>query len=431
MTPLITVGILTAHTVRFSIEGAFALNGRSVPPGHYEAVIREGRIQIGSDAATKMEFTPLSADSLFTLHDVVIGIQFHWQRHQSQSFRGALKLIMDSEMITAINAVDIETYLQSVVSSEMNARACPEYIKAHAILSRSWLLAQLDPDESLSHYTCTATPDETVRWYDRQAHTLFNVCADDHCQRYQGCTRANPDAVRAVEATAGEVLTFAGRLCDARFSKCCGGVTERFSTCWQPVDYPYLRPVTDAPDNPAVPDLTDEAEATRWILSTPPAYCAAPGREVLESVLNDFDRETNDFYRWQVDYTADQLADIVRRRAGIDFGHIMSLTPLHRGASGRIDRLEIRGSHRTMVIGKELEIRRILSESHLYSSAFVATPHDPDVHGVPARWTIRGAGWGHGVGLCQIGAAAMAYDGYDYRSILAHYFPGAEISKAY
>lgn len=431
MTPLITVGILTAPKVRFSIEGAFALNGRPVPPGHYEAAIREGRIQIGPDTATEMAFVPLSTDSLFTLHDVVIGIQFHWQRHQSQSFRGALKLIVDSEMITAINAVDVETYLQSVVSSEMSARACPEYIKAHAVLSRSWLLAQLDPDDTLSHYACTATPDETVRWYDRQAHTLFNVCADDHCQRYQGCARANPEAVRAVEATAGEVLTFAGRLCDARFSKCCGGVTERFSTCWQPVDYPYLRPVADAPDNPAVPDLSDEAEATRWILSTQPAYCAAPGRKVLESVLNDFDQETNDFYRWQVDYTADRLADIVRRRAGIDFGRIVSLTPLHRGASGRIDRLEIRGSRRTMVIGKELEIRRTLSESHLYSSAFVVIPHDPDARGVPSSWTIRGAGWGHGVGLCQIGAAAMAYDGYDYRSILAHYFPGAEISKAY
>ncbi len=354
-----------------------------------------------------VRFTAEDTDSRIMLHDVMIGIGFHWQRLENQTFEGSVILTPTADGISVVNLIDVERYLLSVVSSEMNSQAYGEFIKAHAIISRSWLMAQIFPDHSLARYKCREDEGETVRWYDHDAHTSFHVCADDHCQRYQGIVKASSDHVaEAVKSTRGMVLTYRGRLCDARFSKCCGGVTELFSTCWQPVDYEYLRKVEDP-------------------------YCANPGRDVLRRVLNDYDLETPDFYDWEVKYDAKELAAIVRERSGVDYGEIVCITPLHRGVSGRIDRLAIEGTKRSRIIGKELEIRRTLSRSHLYSSAFEVISGELDGHGVPMDWTIRGRGWGHGVGLCQIGAAVMASKGMSYTEILSHYFPATKITKLY
>ncbi|MDE7411170.1 MAG: DUF4922 domain-containing protein [Paramuribaculum sp.] len=381
--PKIEVGIMNAPEVKVTTVGNVL---REENPVTYTAQAPDGRI---------------------TVHDVIIGIDFHWQRKENQSFEGSIILMPASGSTEVINLIDVERYLLSVVSSEMNSNAYGEFIKAHAIISRSWLMAQIFPDHSLSGYKCVEHEAETVRWYDHDAHTQFHVCADDHCQRYQGIVKASSAHVAdAVKATSGLVLTHHGRLCDARFSKCCGGVTELFSTCWQPVDYAYLQPVTDP-------------------------YCASPGADVLATVLNDYDLETTDFYRWKVTYSADELAEIIRSRSGRDFGKILSIVPLHRGPSGRIDRLEIIGTNQRRIIGKELEIRRTLSRSHLYSSAFEVESEGKDAHGVPQRWIFRGSGWGHGVGLCQIGAAAMAAEGYTYTEILSHYFPGTKLTRIY
>ncbi|MCM1518145.1 MAG: DUF4922 domain-containing protein [Pseudoflavonifractor sp.] len=398
----VDVGVMTAPDISYSLTGPFD---------------RE------SDA-----ITPLSDDSLFTLDDVTIGVGFHWERRERQSFRGALMLRdNDDGTVTAINRVPVEEYLMSVISSEMSARASIELLKAHAVISRSWLLAQID------HKGCcrrdmmpVPTDAEIVRWYDHDDHVGFDVCADDHCQRYQGITReCTPRAARAVYATWGEVLTYGGQLCDARFSKCCGGVFEEFGNCWEPVGHPYLVAGADTPHPDDFPDLRDEAAARRWIMSSPESFCNTTDSAVLDQVLNDYDRETPDFYRWRVTYTPDELSAIVRDRSGIDFGAITALVPLSRGTSGRITRLRVEGTRRCVIVGKELEIRRWLSRSHLYSSAFVV---DRDSDG---RFVLTGAGWGHGVGLCQIGAAMMASRGYGYREILSHYFRGASVTRRY
>lgn len=398
----VDVGIMTAPSIDYRLTGDFS---------------REGDMLISKDDA-----------SFFTLNDVTIGVNFHWERRESQSFRGALRLLGHADgSVTAINRVSVEEYLMSVISSEMSARASVELLKAHAVISRSWLLAQIECKGTTGVAAMPeATDDEVVKWYDHDDHTDFDVCADDHCQRYQGITReCTPMASKAVYATWGEVLTYGDKLCDARFSKCCGGVFEEFENCWEPVHHPYLEARADTPTPDSYPDLRDEAAARRWIESAPEAFCNTRDNDVLDQVLNDYDRETPDFYRWEVRYDPDELSAIVRERSGIDFGTILSLTPLERGTSGRITRLRIEGTRRVMTVGKELEIRRWLSRSHLYSSAFVV---DCDSAG---RFILRGAGWGHGVGLCQIGAAMMAAQGYGYRDILAHYFKGAEITRRY
>lgn len=381
--PKIEVGIMSSDTVTLSLIGNVSRHDNPVT------------------------FTAEDSDSRIMLHDVMIGIGFHWQRLEDQAFEGSIILTPGAAGISVVNLIDVERYLLSVVSSEMNSQAFSEFIKAHAIISRSWLMAQIFPDHSLAGYKCREDERETVKWYDHDAHTSFHVCADDHCQRYQGIVKASSDHVaEAVKSTRGMVLTYGGRLCDARFSKCCGGITELFSTCWQPVDYGYLRKVEDP-------------------------YCANPTREVLSRVLNDYDLETPDFYNWEVNYSAQELAEIVRERSGVDYGEIVSIKSLHRGVSGRIDRLDITGTRRHRIIGKELEIRRTLSRTHLYSSAFEAIPGEMNERGVPKTWTIRGRGWGHGVGLCQIGAAVMASEGKSYIEILNHYFPGTKITKLY
>lgn len=428
--PTINVGILRSKVIRFTLHGDFRINGNgSVVTGDQTVSVQDGKILYNNDLHDEIIFSPFSTTDSFDLLDVVIGIHFHWERKETQRFNGSLKFIVIDDEVQAINIVPTEDYLTSVISSEMSATSSLELLKAHAVISRSWLLNKLENKETVSHADSMAVTDERIiRWYDHQDHTLFDVCADDHCQRYQGITKASTQAVReAIKATFGEVLTYDGKICDARFYKACGGATELFENCWEEVHHPYLIPVADTAED-KLPDLTQEAVARKWILSSPEAYCNTQDKTVLSQVLNNYDQETPDFYRWKVDYSQEELSSLVKEKTGIDFGKIIDLVPLRRGASARIIELKIVGEMRTMVIGKELEIRKALSSSHLYSSAFVVDKEERE--GI-LRFVLRGAGWGHGVGLCQIGAAVMASQGIDYRSILSHYYPHSSLTKRY
>ncbi len=419
----IDIGVLLAPCIKFDLIGEFRCN-ETCFTGEKEVALCDEKIFFGGESFNELSFVPVNDACSFCLHDVVIGVNFHWQRKEDQVFKGELRFIVENGAVRAVNRIAVEEYLQSVISSEMSATSSLELLKAHAVISRSWLYAQLLRKEIVQNGTMGwETPDEVVRWYAREDHTLFDLCADDHCQRYQGITRAlNPNVEAAVRATGNLVLKYDGEVCDARFSKCCGGATERFSACWENVDYRYLEAFRDDATKGEFPDLTTEAGARAWIESTPSAFCAAPSKEVLSQVLNNYDRETADFYRWQVCYTREELSRLVQERSGIDFGTIEELQPVERGVSGRIVRLRIVGSKCTKIVGKELEIRRWLSPSHLYSSAFV-------VDKTNGSFVIKGAGWGHGVGLCQIGAAVMGAQGYGYKEILAHYYPGSVLDK--
>ena len=359
--------------------------------------------------------TPASDDASFTVPDVTIGIGFHWERNERQSFRGGLRILQTAGGLTAINDAELEDYVTSVISSEMSA-SCPlELLKAHAVISRSWVAyPKLVPQSGLGNATISK-PGELIRWYGREAHEHFDICADDHCQRYQGITKAFSSSVeQAVRATKGEMLTYNGTVCDARFSKSCGGLTEEYATAWDEQKIPYLVSFYDGPGN--APVMSAEA----WIQSSPPAYCNTTDGRLLKQILPNFDQETTDFYRWTVTYGPDELGEIVKQRLGVDLGRIVDLQPLARGPSSRLYRLRIVGSRDTLIVGKELEIRRALSRSHLYSSAFV-------VERSGEQFLLKGAGWGHGVGLCQIGAAVMANQGIGYREILGHYYPGTNV----
>ncbi|MDE5643399.1 MAG: SpoIID/LytB domain-containing protein [Muribaculaceae bacterium] len=422
----VNVGILSAPEIEVDFSEGYGVSHVRV------SLDKSGAMLVNGAAADSVRFHSDSPDSFFTVRDVTIGVDFHWQRRENQSFRGNCRIILDEKgMPLLINEVDIEDYLRSVISSEMSATASLPLLKAHAVISRSWLLAQIrDKSAAPAPTVQTDTPDELVRWYDHSAHSLFDVCADDHCQRYQGITRqTTPTVATAVEETAGEVLMFGDQLCDARFSKCCGGVFEEFENCWQPVHHHYLVARRDSANPLDFPDLRRHDQATRWIESAPDAFCNTRDPQILSQVLNGYDQETADFYRWKVSYTQDELSELIRRRSGIDFGKIIALEPLERGTSGRIVRLKITGTRRSRIIGKELEIRRTLSASHLYSSAFTVHPMPDDADGIPTGFELHGAGWGHGAGLCQIGAAVMGALGYNYRDILSHYFPGAEIRR--
>lgn len=428
--PTISVGILRSKVIRFTLHGDFRPNSDgSVATGDQTVSVQDGKILYNNDLYDEIVFSPSSTTDSFDLLDVVIGIHFHWERKETQRFNGSLKFIVIEGEVQAINIVPTEDYLTSVISSEMSATSSLELLKAHAVISRSWLLNKLENKETESHADAMVVTDErVVRWYDHQDHTLFDVCADDHCQRYQGITKASTQAVReAIKATFGEVLTYDGKICDARFYKACGGATELFENCWEEVHHPYLLPVADSAQG-KLPDLTQEAVAREWILSSPEAYCNTHDKQVLSQVLNNYDQETPDFYRWKVDYSQEELSSLVKEKMGIDFGKIIDLIPLRRGASARIIELKIVGEKRTMVIGKELEIRKALSTSHLYSSAFVVEKEERE--GI-LHFILRGAGWGHGVGLCQIGAAVMASQGIGYRSILSHYYPHSSLTKRY
>lgn len=394
----------------------------------------------GKEIAAPLEMRPVDYHTCEAeIKDVIIGVNFHWERRENQRFRGSVRFIIEDGKVTVINVLPVEEYLKSVISSEMSATASAELLKAHAVISRSWLLAQIEKTRNIANQEvksfnpCTITEGEIHQWFDRDDHVNFDVCADDHCQRYQGITRqTTPTVEDAVNATAGEVLMGDdGHLADARFSKSCGGVFEEFEACWEPVHHSYLIARRDSPRPEDFPNLRMEREAEDWIMSRPEAFCNTSDPEILSQVLNSYDQETKDFYRWTVTYERDELARLIHERSGIDFGYIKDLVPEERGTSGRLIRLRVVGTKRTMIIGKELIIRRYLSKSHLYSSAFVVERQDVDADGVPARIVLHGAGWGHGVGLCQIGAAVMGARGYDYQQILRHYFPGAPLEKLY
>jgi len=434
--PRIQVGIILEQPeISFSLLSTYRLKGKDVAPGNYKVELSNAKILFNGEKYDEITFESddLHNDS-FELKDVIIGLHFHWERRENQRFQGELKLILEKGGITAINIVLLEDYLRSVISSEMSATSSEELLRAHAVISRSWLLAQIQKNEKINdqYKTSFESPTEIIRWYDREDHARFDVCADDHCQRYQGITRQTTTLInKVIDETHGEVITYDGTICDARFSKCCGGVMETFENVWEPVVHPYLQGKADFTDDAPLPDLTVEENADEWIRSSPPAFCNTEDAEVLRQVLNDYDQETADFYRWKVVYSQEELSRLIRERSGIDYGEIIDLEPLERGTSGRIIRLKIIGTKKVMTIGKELEIRRMLSTSHLYSSAFVVDATEENDEGIPQKFTLTGAGWGHGVGLCQIGAAMMAEKGYNYEEILYHYFPDTKIEKKY
>ena len=435
--PYINVGIVTGKEISFTLNGKYLTQEGEVITGQLKvSAMGNGKISLDTKKIESIELTPEDNNCSFTLHNVTIGISYHWERQEEQTFTGKLKLIIGGENVIAINILPVEDYLVSVISSEMSATSSLEFLKSHAVISRSWLLAQIENrDRKNIHKSLQQnfTTDENciIRWYDREDHKLFDVCADDHCQRYQGITKAsNPSVAKAVKETEGMVLMYGNEICDARFSKCCGGVSETFDTCWEDKDYPYLQPVIDNSENNDIPDLSIEENAEKWIRTTPTAFCNTHDEKVLKQILNNYDQETTDFYRWKVKYSQKEISELIHRKTGIEFGDIKDLIPMQRGKSGRISRLKIVGTLRTVTIGKELEIRRALSESHLFSSAFVVDK--TEVAGsVPSEFTITGAGWGHGVGLCQIGAAMMGEKSYSYDKILLHYYRNAEIKKVY
>ena len=426
----VDIGILRAPRITFDFAGEFC-SASCACAAKNSVSIENGMLCYNGSLYSELLFAPCGDESVFTLHDVVIGVNFHWQRKESQSFKGALRLIVEDGEVRAINRVGVEEYLVSVISSEMSATSSLEFLKAHTIDSRSWLYAQLlRKDKVQQGVLGWEKDDEIVRWYAREDHTLFDLCADDHCQRYQGVTRAhNPNVAQAVKETAGLVLMHDGEVCDARFSKCCGGVTERFSACWEDWDYDYLQAFRDCDGAEPLPDLTTEQGAREWIESTPSSYCSTTDSGVLSQILNGYDRETNDFYRWRVVYSQKELSELVAGRSGIDFGTIQELLPVERGASGRVVRLRIVGTKATRTVGKELEIRRWLSSSHLYSSAFVVDKvQEPSGE---VSFVLKGAGWGHGVGLCQIGAAMMGEKGCTCEQILSFYYPQSVLEKVF
>ncbi len=434
--PIVSVGIVSASKLCFSLNVPYAVCSLE-RCGKQVVELSEGRILWENNFYDELLFEPNDTQSSFTLEDVTIGVNFHWERKEAQTFLGKLRFIVENNNICAINELPVETYLISVISSEMRATSSLELLKAHAVISRSWLLAQMEQrkaenNNAVKQPSLFKTDEEIVRWYDREDHKHFDVCADDHCQRYQGITKAaNKHVVEAIKQTAGEILTSRGEICDARYSKCCGGAVEEFQYCWENIRKPYLQALPDTmPDTTSLPNLTNEAVARQWILSSPNAFCNTTDQKVLSLVLNDFDQETTDFYRWTQIYSQAEVKQLLEEKLAMQFGDIIDLIPMERGKSGRIYRLKIIGTQRTLIIGKELEIRRALSKSHLYSSAFVVEKVDIK-DGVPQQFIIKGAGWGHGVGLCQIGAAMMGVQGYRYDEILLHYYKSAEITKAY
>lgn len=435
--PQVKTGILFEPSIEFVLLAPYRVNGHDIS-GEQKVVYKNGQISWNEKMYEQLDFEPVDPQSsTFEIRDVTIGINFHWERKENQRFQGAFRIIVENEKLTGINIVSVEDYLISVISSEMSATASLELLKAHAVISRSWLLAQIEKNKQLTvenstYATCTETADERIKWYDREDHLRFDVCADDHCQRYQGITRASTPSVReAVNATRGQLLMYDEKICDARFSKCCGGIFEEFQNCWENVKHPYLVKQRDSKTETTLPDLTVETEADRWIRTSPEAFCNTKDKTVLSQVLNNYDRETTHFFRWTVTYEQAELAALIKERSGIDFGQIIDLIPVERGPSGRLVKLKIVGSKRSLTIGKELEIRRTLSTSHLYSSAFVIDKTKLSEEGVPGQFILTGAGWGHGVGLCQIGAAVMGEQNYTYDEILLHYYVGATIEKAY
>lgn len=433
--PDVSVGIVSGSQIRFRLDAPYLVEGM-LAEGEQTVDFAEKGIHWKGKCYQELTFIPQQSDASFSLFDVTIGVNFHWERKETQTFLGRLKFIVNEDKVCAVNELPVESYLESVISSEMSATSSLELLKAHAVISRSWLLVQMqnrkdNHGKGKSMSSEMPTEGELIRWYDREDHTLFDVCADDHCQRYQGITKeTSPQVAEAIRQTKGQVLRYDGEICDARFSKCCGGETEEFQYCWENLCKPYLVALRDAPHDEPL-QLNVEADADRWIRSNPESFCNTHDAKVLSQVLNNYDQETSDFYRWRVEYTQEQLQMLITEKLEIDFGHIIDLIPMERGTSGRLSKLKIIGDRKTLVIGKELEIRRALSKTHLYSSAFVVDALDRNEQGIPQQFALIGAGWGHGVGLCQIGAAVMGERGYNYNEILLHYYKGATIEQIY
>ncbi len=439
--PKIHVGILDrCREARGRLNGSFLVNGRFVSDSAFHAESSGGDVILTLFPENEVLrggqiiCVPAGA-STFTLSNVTIGIRFHWERKEDQTFQGSLLLLARKDgTVTAVNETGLESYLASVISSEMNPGAPMELLKAHAVTSRSWIVSMLERAREEKHEIGMTSgmierEGERLRWYSREDHDLFDVCADDHCQRYQGITKIIPErAARAVEETRGVFLVDRGEICDARYHKACGGLTESFENVWENREVSYLSSIPDSPVQH--PPVRSEEDAEGWILSDPDAWCRVRDAHVLRRMLPSFDQETVDFFRWKVAYDREELEAILKERSGIDFGVLQGLVPLERGPSGRIIRLKIEGSKASWVVGKELEIRRWLSRSHLLSSAFVVSV-ERDASGTAAHFILSGAGWGHGVGLCQIGAAMMAEEGFKAEDILKHYFLGAELKKLY
>lgn len=436
--PDVTVGIVSAQKIHFSLNKPYLAKGEKVL-GEQVVEFSEGGVLWNGNQYSQLTFHPQSADASFSLSDVTIGVNFHWERKETQTFLGTLRFVVESDKIVAINELPVEKYLESVISSEMSATSSLELLKAHAVISRSWLLAQMKKRREVAEsgnnfFSFTKKEDTLIRWYDREDHTLFDVCADDHCQRYQGITKeTSPHVAEAIRQTKGQILMDGEEICDARFSKCCGGITEEFQYCWEDTPKTYLTAVRDIAlgVEHTLPNLTNEEEAEKWIRFNPPAFCNTQDKKILSEVLNDYDQETVNFYRWKETLSQEKLQQLIADKLKMDLGAILDMKAVERGKSGRISKLQIIGTEKTFTIGKELEIRRMLSDSHLLSSAFVVDKYDKDEQGVPQRFELIGAGWGHGVGLCQIGAAVMGEQGYHYDAILLHYYQGAEIKKLY
>lgn len=436
--PDVTVGIVSAQKIHFSLNKPYLAKGEKVL-GEQVVEFSEGGVLWNGNQYSQLTFHPQSADASFSLSDVTIGVNFHWERKETQTFLGTLRFVVESDKIVAINELPVEKYLESVISSEMSATSSLELLKAHAVISRSWLLAQMKKRREVAEsgnnfFSFTKKEDTLIRWYDREDHTLFDVCADDHCQRYQGITKeTSPHVAEAIRQTKGQILMDGDEICDARFSKCCGGITEEFQYCWEDTPKTYLTAVRDIAlgVEHTLPNLTNEEEAEKWIRFNPPAFCNTQDKKILSEVLNDYDQETVNFYRWKETLSQEKLQQLIADKLKMNLGAILDMKAVERGKSGRISKLQIIGTEKTFTIGKELEIRRTLSDSHLLSSAFVVDKYDKDEQGVPQRFELIGAGWGHGVGLCQIGAAVMGEQGYHYDAILLHYYQGAEIKKLY
>jgi stage II sporulation protein D len=441
--PSLSVGILTSEKINFELYGDYELNGKNYS-GPFSVEFSGGKILCKKenqkiDLSDEIMFLPSDPQSdSFLLKDVLIGVKFHWERREKERFTGSLKFIIEDDKITAVNIIPVESYLISVISSEMSAKCSLQLLKAHAIVSRSWLLAQIEKSKALkkekSEYQTTfQTDEELIRWYDREDHSNFDVCADDHCQRYQGITKVFTDVARqAVKETSGIILEFGGKICDARYSKSCGGVTEAFENVWEPIHYPYLNSIVDykfEPDGYRI-DFNNEINAVKWIKGNPTAYCNTHDKKILAQILLDYDQETTDFYRWKIEYPQREISELIKKKSGIDFGEIIDLIPVQRGRSSRLIKLKIVGTKKTLIIGKELEIRRTLSLSHLYSSAIIIEKGEIE-NGIPNKFILKGAGWGHGVGLCQIGAAVMAARGHNFDEILLHYFSSAKLKQLY
>ncbi len=443
--PTINVGIITEKQVNFDLYGDFKVRGiKKFFSGRFTAEVINDRIRCkrGDDtleADTEIIFEPDDLDlESFLIKDVTIGVRFHWQRKEKQRFQGSLKLLRSKDKLVVINIIPVEKYLVSVISSEMSAKSSLQMLKSLAVVSRSWLLAQIEKSKSIRakrevYSSETRTEEEIIKWYDREEHELFDVCADDHCQRYQGITKISTQAAKqAVEETYGLVLLYNDKICDARFSKSCGGITESFHNVWEPVVHEYLTAVIDYKYEPESYklDFSEENNAVKWIKGNPPAYCNTTDDKILSQVLLDYDRETKDFFRWKVTYSQNELSEIISKNSGINFGEIIDLIPVERGNSSRLIKLKITGTKKELIVGKELEIRRLLSLTHLYSSAIVIEKLNIE-NNIPGKFIIYGAGWGHGVGLCQIGAAVMAEKGHSFDEILLHYFHNARLNKIY